>query len=391
MALGGIFMRKTKCLAMILAGGQGSRLGALTKNIAKPAVPFGGKYRIIDFPLSNCANSGIDKVGVLTQYRPLELHNYLGTGSAWDLDKRDGGVFILPPYARDKGADWYKGTADAIYQNLNFIESVDPEYVLVLSGDHIYTMDYSWMSEAHKMNKAEATIGVIEVPWEEAPRFGIMDTAADGRIREFEEKPAKPKSNLASMGIYVFNTAFLKDYLEADAKDTLSSHDFGKNIIPKMLEDKARLYSYAFDGYWKDVGTIESLWQANMDLLQDEPPFSMDDTWRIYSSNLALPPHYLGSTAKVRRSMINEGSMIFGEVENTVIFPGVRIGKGAKVKNSVIMPFTTIAENAQVDHAIVAQNCEIAAGAQVMGEEGAIAVVPEGETVLPTAGSKQVG
>ncbi len=391
MALGGIFMRKTKCLAMILAGGQGSRLGALTKNIAKPAVPFGGKYRIIDFPLSNCANSGIDKVGVLTQYRPLELHNYLGTGSAWDLDKRDGGVFILPPYARDKGADWYKGTADAIYQNLNFIESVDPEYVLVLSGDHIYTMDYSWMIEAHKMNKAEATIGVIEVPWEEAPRFGIMDTAADGRIREFEEKPAKPKSNLASMGIYVFNTAFLKDYLEADAKDTLSSHDFGKNIIPKMLEDKARLYSYAFDGYWKDVGTIESLWQANMDLLQDEPPFSMDDTWRIYSSNLALPPHYLGSTAKVRRSMINEGSMIFGEVENTVIFPGVRIGKGAKVKNSVIMPFTTIAENAQVDHAIVAQNCEIAAGAQVMGEEGAIAVVPEGETVLPTAGSKQVG
>lgn len=384
-------MRKTKCLAMILAGGQGSRLGALTKNIAKPAVPFGGKYRIIDFPLSNCANSGIDKVGVLTQYRPLELHNYLGTGSAWDLDKRDGGVFILPPYARDKGADWYKGTADAIYQNLNFIESVDPEYVLVLSGDHIYTMDYSWMIEAHKMNKAEATIGVIEVPWEEAPRFGIMDTAADGRIREFEEKPAKPKSNLASMGIYVFNTAFLKDYLEADAKDTLSSHDFGKNIIPKMLEDKARLYSYAFDGYWKDVGTIESLWQANMDLLQDEPPFSMDDTWRIYSSNLALPPHYLGSTAKVRRSMINEGSMIFGEVENTVIFPGVRIGKGAKVKNSVIMPFTTIAENAQVDHAIVAQNCEIAAGAQVMGEEGAIAVVPEGETVLPTAGSKQVG
>ena len=384
-------MRKTKCLAMILAGGQGSRLGALTKNIAKPAVPFGGKYRIIDFPLSNCANSGIDKVGVLTQYRPLELHNYLGTGSAWDLDKRNGGVFILPPYARDKGADWYKGTADAIYQNLNFIELMDPEYVLVLSGDHIYTMDYSWMIESHKMNKAEATIGVIEVPWEEAPRFGIMNTDEDGRINEFEEKPAKPKSNLASMGIYVFNTEFLKSYLEADAKDTMSSHDFGKNIIPKMLADKARLYSYAFDGYWKDVGTIESLWQANMDLLQDQPPFSLDDTWRIYSSNLALPPHYLGSTAKVHRSMINEGSMIFGEVENSVIFPGVRIGKGAQVKNSVILPFTTIAENARVDHAIVAQNCEIAAGAQVAGAEGAIAVVPEGETVLPADGSKQVG
>ena len=384
-------MRKTKCLAMILAGGQGSRLGALTKNIAKPAVPFGGKYRIIDFPLSNCANSGIDKVGVLTQYRPLELHNYLGTGSAWDLDKRDGGVFILPPYARDKGADWYKGTADAIYQNLNFIASVDPEYVLVLSGDHIYTMDYSWMIESHKMNKAEATIGVIEVPWEEASRFGIMNTDTDGRIKEFEEKPAKPKSNLASMGIYVFNTEFLRRYLEEDAKDAMSSHDFGKNIIPKMLADKAPLYSYAFDGYWKDVGTIESLWQANMDLLQDEPPFSLDDTWRIYSSNLALPPHYLGSTAKVRRSMINEGSMIFGEVENSVIFPGVRIGKGAQVKNSVIMPFTVIAENARIDHAIVAQNCEIAAGARVTGAEGAIVVVPEGETVLPADGSKQVG
>ena len=384
-------MRKTKCLAMILAGGQGSRLGALTKNIAKPAVPFGGKYRIIDFPLSNCANSGIDKVGVLTQYRPLELHKYLGTGSAWDLDKRDGGVFILPPYARDKGADWYKGTADAIYQNLNFIASVDPEYVLVLSGDHIYTMDYSWMIESHKMNKAEATIGVIEVPWEEASRFGIMNTDTDGRIKEFEEKPAKPKSNLASMGIYVFNTEFLRRYLEEDAKDAMSSHDFGKNIIPKMLADKAPLYSYAFDGYWKDVGTIESLWQANMDLLQDEPPFSLDDTWRIYSSNLALPPHYLGSTAKVRRSMINEGSMIFGEVENSVIFPGVRIGKGAQVKNSVIMPFTVIAENACIDHAIVAQNCEIAAGARVTGAEGAIVVVPEGETVLPVDGSKQVG
>ena len=384
-------MRKTKCLAMILAGGQGSRLGALTKNIAKPAVPFGGKYRIIDFPLSNCANSGIDKVGVLTQYRPLELHNYLGTGSAWDLDKRDGGVFILPPYARDKGADWYKGTADAIYQNLNFIASVDPEYVLVLSGDHIYTMDYSWMIESHKMNKAEATIGVIEVPWEEASRFGIMNTDTDGRIKEFEEKPAKPKSNLASMGIYVFNTEFLRRYLEEDAKDAMSSHDFGKNIIPKMLADKAPLYSYAFDGYWKDVGTIESLWQANMDLLQDEPPFSLDDTWRIYSSNLALPPHYLGATAKVRRSMINEGSMIFGEVENSVIFPGVRIGKGAQVKNSVIMPFTVIAENACIDHAIVAQNCEIAAGARVTGAEGAIVVVPEGETVLPVDGSKQVG
>lgn len=384
-------MRRTECLAMILAGGQGSRLGALTKKIAKPAVPFGGKYRIIDFPLSNCANSGIDKVGVLTQYRPLELHSYLGTGEAWDLDEKGGGVFILPPYAREKGADWYKGTADAIYQNLNFIESIDPDYILILSGDHIYTMDYSWMLEFHKKNKAEATIGVIEVPWEEAPRFGIMDTATDGRINAFEEKPAKPQSNLASMGIYIFNRKFLVRYLEEDAKDNMSSHDFGKNIIPEMLADKARLFSYAFDGYWKDVGTIESLWQANMDLLQDEPPFSLDGAWRIYSSNPSLPPHYLGKTAKVKRSMINDGSMIFGEVENSVLFAGVRIGKGARVKNSVIMPFAVIGENAVINNAIVAQNCEIMDGARVIGGKGAIAVVPEGEVVPAESGNKQVG
>ena len=376
------FMSKTTCVAMILAGGQGSRLGALTKKIAKPAVPFGGKYRIIDFPLSNCANSGIDKVGVLTQYRPLELHNYLGTGDAWDLDKSDGGVFILPPYARDKGADWYKGTADAIYQNLNFIDMVDPEYVLVLSGDHIYTMDYAKMLAAHRANKADATIGVFEVPWDEAPRFGIMNTdEKDGRIVEFEEKPAKPKSNLASMGIYIFNRDFLDKYLKEDATDDNSSHDFGKNIIPTMLKDKARMYSYAFEGYWKDVGTIESLWQANMDLLQDEPPFSFTSTWKIYSNNPSLPPHYLGRDAKVTCSMLNEGSMIMGEVDHSVLFSGVKIGKGAKVTNSVIMPFTVIEENAVIDHAIVAQNCIISAGAHVAGSEGAIAVVPEGETV----------
>ena len=388
---GVIVMRKTECLAMILAGGQGSRLGALTKNIAKPAVPFGGKYRIIDFPLSNCANSGIDKVGVLTQYRPLELHNYLASGSSWDLDTKDGGIFILPPYARDKGADWYRGTADAIYQNLNFIDLVDPEYVLILSGDHIYTMDYSWMLEAHKKNKAEATIGVIEVPWEEAPRFGIMNTDEEGRIEEFEEKPAKPKSNLASMGIYIFNKEFLEKYLIEDAKDETSSHDFGKNIIPKMLADKARLYSYAFEGYWKDVGTIESLWQANMDLLQDEPPFELNGEWKIYSSNASMPPHYVGPDAKIKNSMVSEGSMVLGEVENSVIFPGVRIGKGAKVKNSVIMPDTTVGENAVVDYAIVAQNCEIAAEARVEGAKGAITVVAEGESVQPEAGSKQAG
>lgn len=384
-------MSKTKCLAMILAGGQGSRLGALTKNIAKPAVPFGGKYRIIDFPLSNCANSGIDKVGVLTQYRPLELHTYLGTGNAWDLDKSTGGVFILPPYARDKGADWYKGTADAIYQNLNFIDMMDPEYVLILSGDHIYTMDYSKMLDVHRANKADATIGVFEVPWDEAPRFGIMNTdSVDGRIIEFEEKPAKPKSNLASMGIYIFNREFLSRYLMADAADENSSHDFGKNIIPAMLKDNARLYSYAFEGYWKDVGTIESLWQANMDLLADEPPFSFNSSWTIYSSNPSLPPHYIGNEARVHNSMLNEGSMIFGEVDHSVLFSGVKIGKGAKVTNSVIMPFTKIEENAVIDHAIVAQNCVISAGAVVTGEAGAIAVVPEGEVVEATEEGEQV-
>ena len=371
---------------MILAGGQGSRLKALTKSIAKPAVSFGGKYRIIDFPLSNCANSGIEKVGVLTQYRPLELHNYLGSGSAWDLDRNDGGVFILPPYAREKGADWYSGTADAIYQNLNFIDSTDPDYVLILSGDHIYTMDYSWMLESHKMNKADATIGVFEVPWEEAPRFGIMNTdKSTGRIIEFEEKPAQPKSNLASMGIYIFSKPFLKKYLEDDAKNETSSHDFGKDLIPKMLGDNARLFSYAFDGYWKDVGTIESLWQANMDLLQDEPPFDLNGDWKVYSSNPSMPPHYIGPDAKVKKAMITEGSMILGEVEHSIIFPGVRVGKGAKVTNSVLMPNARVEANAVVDYAILAQESVIAEGARVTGSEGAITVIPEGETVSAEA------
>ncbi len=374
-------MRKTECLAMILAGGQGSRLGALTKKIAKPAVPFGGKYRIIDFPLSNCANSGIGKVGVLTQYKPLELHNYLGTGSAWDLDRKGGGVFILPPYAREKGADWYRGTADAIYQNINFVDITEPDYVLILSGDHIYTMDYSLMLDAHKKNKADATIGVFEVPWEEAPRFGIMNTDSNGKIEEFEEKPANPKSNLASMGIYIFTKDVLKKYLEEDAANDASSHDFGKDIIPKMLNDGLNLQSYAFEGYWKDVGTIESLWQANMDLIQDEPPFELQGEWRIYSSNPSLPPQYIGPDAVVNKSMINEGCMILGEVSHSVIFSNVKIGKGAVVKNSVILPGTVIEDGAVVDYAIVAHNCKITSNAKLEGEPGAISVVAEGETV----------
>ena len=375
-------MRKTECLGMILAGGQGSRLKALTKTVAKPAVPFGGKYRIIDFPLSNCANSGITKVGVLTQYKPFELHNYLGAGSAWDLDRIGGGVFILPPYAREKGADWYRGTADAIYQNLNFIDLTDPDYVLILSGDHIYTMDYSWMLEAHKNNNADVTIGVFEVPLEEAPRFGIMVTDKEtGRITEFQEKPKEPKSTLASMGIYIFSKPFLKKYLEEDGVNENSTHDFGNDLIPKMLSDGARLFSYAFDGYWKDVGTIESLWQANMDLLQDQPPFELNGDWKIYSSNPSMPPHYIGPDGSVKKSMITEGAQILGQVEHSVIFDGVRIGKGAKVIDSVVFPFTKIEDGAVVDHAILAQDVTIKAGAQVIGKEGEISVIAEGEVV----------
>lgn len=385
-------MKKTECLAMILAGGQGSRLGALTKKIAKPAVPFGGKYRIIDFPLSNCRNSSINTVGILTQYQPLALHNYIGNGSAWDLDRKNGGVFILPPYAREKGAEWYRGTADAIYQNINFIEMIDPEYVLVLSGDHIYTMDYSWMIEAHKSRKSEVTIGVFEVPWEEASRFGIMNTAADGRITEFQEKPAKPMSNLASMGIYIFDWKLLKSYLEEDAKDSLSSHDFGKNVIPKMLNSDVKMYAYAFEGYWKDVGTIDSLWEANMDLLRDDPELDLyDSSWRIFSVNPSLPPHYVDKNAKVKSSLISEGAMVYGEVENSVIFSGVKIEKGARVVNSVVMPFATIGSGAVVSKAVLGQNCEIGTGASVGADDGNIVVVPEGDIVSSAASGKQVG
>lgn len=391
---GEIFMKKTECLAMILAGGQGSRLGALTKRIAKPAVPFGGKYRIIDFPLSNCSNSGIETVGILTQYQPLALHNYIGNGDAWDLDRKGGGVFILPPYTQEKGAEWYKGTADAIYQNTNFIQMVDPEYVLILSGDHIYTMDYSWMIEYHKLKKAEATIGVIEVPWAEASRFGIMSTDSDGRITKFQEKPTNPISNLASMGIYIFNWKFLKRYLDEDAKDSLSSHDFGKNIIPRMLATDAKLFSYSFTGYWKDVGTIDSLWEANMDLLKEEPELDLfDPEWRVYSVNPAMPPHYIANGASVQSSLISEGAIIYGDVENSVIFSGVKIEKGARVVNTVVMPFTKIGRNAYINKAVIGQHCEICNGAKVVSSNESIIVVPEQQVVMAEDGisDKQVG
>ena len=383
---------KINCLAMILAGGQGSRLGPLTKNIAKPAVPFGGKYRIIDFPLSNCAHSGIERVGVLTQYRPFALHNYVGNGNAWDLDGRAGGVYILPPYASAQGADWYKGTADAIYQNLNFIEMSDPNYVLILSGDHIYTMDYSKMLDSHRRNKADATIAVIEVPWGEASRFGIMETDDDGRITKFVEKPKEPKSNLASMGIYIFSTAYLKRFLEEDAKDEMSEHDFGKNIIPEMLAERGRLFSYPFEGYWKDVGTIESLWQANMDFLAKRPPIDIGGEWRISSANQPVPPHYIGSNARVAQSIVNEGSMVFGTVEHSIISMGVRVDEGARVTDSVILPYAYIGAGAVVDHAIIGSRSIVSGGARVVGREDAIAVTGDGEEVLPeTDERRQVG
>ncbi len=345
---------KKECVAMLLAGGQGSRLYTLTEKTAKPAVAFGGKYRIIDFTLSNCVNSGIDTVGVLTQYQPLVLNEYIGNGQPWDLDRLTGGVMVLPPYQGKISADWYRGTANAIYQNLNFIERYDPDYVLVLSGDHIYKMDYSKMLDFHKRMNASATIAVIDVPIEEASRFGIMNTDETGRILEFEEKPANPKSTKASMGIYIFGRRLLEDYLIADEKNPDSVNDFGKNIIPAMLSGGEAMYAYSFDGYWKDVGTVESLWEANMDLLGDSPVFDLFDTeHRIYSRNLARAPHYIGSGARVTNSIITEGCEVYGTVENSVLFSGVTVERGAHICGSIIMNDTQIKEGAAVRYSII--------------------------------------
>lgn len=369
-------MLTKQCIAMLLAGGQGNRLGVLTHNLAKPAVPFGGKYRIIDFPLSNCTNSGIDTIGVLTQYRPLKLNAYIGTGQPWDLDRLNGGVFVLPPYVKGKKGEWYKGTANAIFQNLEFIEQYSPKYVLVLSGDHIYKMDYAAMIKYHEKKKADATIAVISVPWEETSRFGIMNTDEQDRIYEFEEKPKAAKNNMASMGIYIFNWEMLKQYLVEDDKDTKSSHDFGKNVIPKMLSNNLGLYAYPFSGYWKDVGTIQSLWEANMDLIESPPVFDLyDPMWRIYGRNPIEPPHYVAPGAKVKKSIVTEGSEVFGEVDHSVIFSGVKIGKGALVKDSIIMPDSIIGENTKLDHVIVGEgvvigdNCEIGFGEAVPNKD----------------------
>lgn len=357
---------KPECIAMLLAGGQGSRLGILTKKIAKPAVPYGGKYRIIDFPLSNCVNSGIYTVGVLTQYQPLELNDYIGNGQPWDLDRANGGVHILSPYQQIKGTEWYKGTANAIYQNINFIERYDPEYVLVLSGDHIYKMDYSKMIDYHKKQDAACTIAMLEVPWEEASRFGLMIVNDDGSIKEFEEKPKNPRSNKASMGVYVFSWKKLKKYLVEDEANPNSSNDFGHDLIPAMHNNGERLFAYQFDGYWKDVGTIDSLWDANLDLLNPKVDLDLDDdSWKIYSRSPAAAPHYIGSEAKVENSMITEGCEIDGDIDYSVLFANVTVEEGAEVTYSIVMPGTVIKKGAKVRYSIVAENAVIDEGAQV--------------------------
>lgn len=359
-------MNAKDCVAMILAGGQGSRLGALTKNVAKPAVPFGGKYRIIDFPLSNCAQSGIDTVGVLTQYQPLELNTYIGNGAAWDLDRNYGGVYVLPPYQSAKAGEWYKGTANAIYQNLSFLDRFSPKNVLILSGDHIYKMHYGKMLKAHKASGAAITIAVMPVPWDEANRFGIMNVNEEGIITEFEEKPANPKSNLASMGIYIFNYDVLKKYLEDDERNPASANDFGKNIIPEMLKNNEKMMSFRFDGYWKDVGTVQSLWEANMDLVDTPPKFEINDNeWSIYSRNTAFAPQYIGKNAKIKNSTITRGCTIYGEVEHSVIFSNVQIGDGAKVLDSVIMPGAKIGNNVTISKSVIGAGAVIEDGATV--------------------------
>ena len=375
-------LRKKTCVAMLLAGGQGSRLGILTKNVAKPAVPYGGKYRIIDFPLSNCTNSGIDVVGVLTQYQPLELNAYIGSGAPWDLDLTNCGVFVLPPYQKGKSGEWYRGTANAIYQNMAFISQYNPDYVLILSGDHIYKMDYNDMLNFHIRHKADATIAVREVPWADASRFGIMNTDADDNIIEFEEKPKNPKSNKASMGVYIFTWEKLRQYLIADEADKKSSNDFGKNIIPTMLADKQVLCAYSFNGYWKDVGTIESLWEANMDLLSTPMPIDLHDKkWRIYARNPGMAPHYIAKGATVNDSLITEGCEVYGTVDHSVLFAGVTVEEGANVRDSVIMPGAVIHRGAVVRRAIVAENAVVGAGTFVGEAEGNIAVIGQNVTL----------
>ncbi len=382
--------KKKECVAMLLAGGQGSRLYTLTEKTAKPAVPFGGKYRIIDFPLSNCINSGIETVGVLTQYQPLVLNEYIGNGEPWDLDRVYGGVRVLPPYQGHDSAAWYKGTANAIYQNINFISRYDPDYVLILSGDHIYKMDYNAMLQYHKEHNAACTIAVLEVPLSEASRFGIMNTSPDGSIYEFEEKPKNPKSTKASMGIYIFSKKVLFDYLIADEADPQSSNDFGKNIIPAMLAAGEKMFAYDFSGYWKDVGTIQSLWEANMDLLGNAPAFNLHDRdWRIFSRNNPTPPHFIEKGAVVDNSILTEGCSIKGVVRNSVLFNSVTVGKNATVTDSVIMPGVVIEDGATVEYSIIDNDTVISSGAHIGApKDSAKAITVIGSNLIITKEDK---
>lgn len=386
---------KKECIAMLLAGGQGSRLFALTSEAAKPIVPFGGKYRIIDFPLSNCANSGIDVVGVLTQYRPLQLNSYIGSGQPWDLDTARGGVYILPPYqsAGEKG-EWFSGTANAIYQNIGFVDMWEPEYVVILSGDHIYKMDYSDMLEKHKAHQADCTIAVIRVPMEEASRFGIMDTDEEGFVHRFTEKPKEPESDLASMGIYIFTWEKLRKYLIEDEKDPASQKDFGKNIIPTMLGAGERLWAYPFEGYWRDVGTLDSLWESNMDMLSPKLINLYDRSWPIRSRSPIKPPHFVGESGTIHHSIITEGCGIYGKVSNSVLSNSVQVGEGAVVNYSILMPGCTVGKDAVVEYAIIGENAVIGEGAVVgapptgftdikIATCGPKAVIPAGSRVEP--------
>ncbi|MEG0978573.1 MAG: glucose-1-phosphate adenylyltransferase [Oscillospiraceae bacterium] len=373
-----------ECIAMLLAGGQGSRLGILTKNIAKPAVPYGGKYRIIDFPLSNCVNSGIYTVGVLTQYQPLLLNDYIGNGEPWDLDRIDGGVHILSPYQQIEGTEWYKNTANAIYQNINFVDKYNPEYVVILSGDHIYKMDYSQMLAYHKEKDAACTIAMLEVPWEEASRFGLMNVDEDGTIKEFEEKPKHPKNNKASMGVYMFTWDKLRHYLVNDEADPKSSHDFGHDLIPAMHEAGEKLVAYQFDGYWRDVGTIDSLWASNLDLLSPSAGLNLDDpNWKIYSRSPSSPPQYISDTAQVQNAMLAEGCQVEGKVDFSILFDNVTIEKDAVVRDSIIMPGCTIKSGAVVKYSIIAEDT-------VVEENACIGKRPE-EVDMDTWGITVIG
>lgn len=380
-------VRKKEIVAMLLAGGQGTRLHALTKDMAKPAVPFGGTYRIIDFPLSNCVNSGISTVGVLTQFMPLELNSYMGNGQPWDLDRMHGGLSILPPYTAGKSGEWYKGTANAIYQNIKYIEQYDPEYVLILSGDHIYKMNYTEMLQFHKQKNADLTIAHIDVTLAEAKRFGILNTDSNLRVQEFVEKPENPISTKASMGIYIFNWSVLKEYLTKDEEDAASEKDFGKNIIPALLEDGKGIYAFPFSGYWKDVGTIESLWEANMDLIKHRDSFNIHDPlWRIYYRHSHLMPQFISSTAKIKNSMISDGATVRGTLVESILSAGVNIEEGAEVVGSIIMQGATVESGAKVYHSIVAEGAVIKSGVTVghkeieLGKE-MITVIPKNETI----------